>query len=143
VGETVEKDTVDLLLDAHERVEAANAELAAAKAERERLESELADEWIARGKQRESRRGRTIYIARDTFASVPADKRAEMRRALEVTGLGDFLTTTVATGKLKAWIKEVAPIDSESGDRDWSQVPPSIRDNINVYERHSMRVTRG
>lgn len=137
-----EQDAVDRLLELEERITHLKAELEKAKTEQRAAEDEIAELWIAQGKQRETRRGYTLYQARDFHCSVKKEARDALRRELEVQGLGDFITTTVATQSLKSWLKEEAPVDPETGERDWANVPAGIRDAISVFERFRIRVRR-
>ena len=71
------------------------------------LEPELVKAFTATGRQRETRRGRTVYLRRDLYPRVLAegDAKEEFHRVLEENPhTGYLVAPTVNASKLRSWM---------------------------------------
>ena len=51
---------------------------------------------------------RTVYLAHETWASVPKEKRAAAVKAMEAEGIGDLVDrTNINSQTLSAWVREL------------------------------------
>lgn len=110
-----------------------------AREKRQAVADRMAEEWGALGKQSENRNGRTIYKSRDLYCGAKKGMSESLVDAMQSEGLGDLVKDTIHPSTLKSWVRENSPVD-ESGERDYSQIPESIRSMLNIYESFSIRV---
>lgn len=135
-------DDVDLLLSIDDQISASKGNLSELEKRREEVASRLAEQWAMIGKQSESRRGKTIYRSRDLFVNTKAGMGGELTEACKAEGLGDLVREGVNVQSLKSWVREHAPVNEETGERDFSQVPEAILEVVNCYESYGIKVRK-
>lgn len=111
----------------------------ALKAKRAAIEAAMLEDWLQAGKQKETRRGRTLYRSRQMQCSTKSGQSAQLLEAIKAEGLDDFHRDGVVIASLKSWIRENSPLDPETGERDYSQIPANIINCLNVFEQFTIR----
>lgn len=140
--ETEVRDDVADLIHLDGEIKSMETDLKALKDSRNKLEARIAEEWKRIGKTNESRNGMTLYRSRELRASAKGGMGDQLREFLGENGMEDFIREQVSTTSLKAWIKENAPLDEETGLRDLTDVPSELLECLSLYEFDSIRVRR-
>lgn len=135
------KDDVQLIIEVSERIDLLEKELKEAKKERSELESRIAEQWGAIGKQSENRNGLTIYRSRDFFCSTKAGEGDALRNALHDAGMEEMVREQVSMPSLKSMMREVAEHD-EKGELTFPGVSEKVLQCVNVYESFGIRIRK-
>jgi len=110
-----------------------NERLDEIKKEHRELEPELLDFMADSGIQKtKSANGNTVFMKNSHYFRVPADKRNQAVRILELHGREDLIDTTPSDKRIGAWLKEEAE-DSING--------PEIPDYLQGVLNHSSVIT--
>lgn len=136
-------DDVDRLIAINTEINELKDRLKELNKLRGEVEGQILESWVELGKNRESRRGVTIYKANELQCSGQAGKSEELAIRLSSAGFADFVRESISWPTLKSWIREVSPTDETTGRRDFSAVPAEILELLNVYERSTLRIVKG
>lgn len=140
-GGVVSVDEVDCLIGLDEAIAEKEAELKELKATRAMLQEQIVEQWSAVGKQSETRRGKTIYRARELQCSTKSGHGDVLKQRLLEAGMDEMVREQVVMASLKSWVRERAQV-SEDGELDFSQIPSGIMESLNVHEQFVVRVRK-
>jgi hypothetical protein len=110
------------------------AEIDSVKAEVAELEQLLLPEFERNGVERVSIDGKTIYLERKLWAKAKDGDKAAVCKALKRCRLGDYVEETFNTNSLSAYVREL--------DREGRDLPPSLREVLEVSEVFKLRTRR-
>lgn len=74
--------------------------------ERTKLEKALTEQFAEIGIQNIKAAGKTVYIHRSTFCSVPGESQEQLVSVLDAQGMSDMAPRVIATTKVKALLNE-------------------------------------
>jgi seryl-tRNA synthetase len=135
--EGVSMETLRALIKLDEEVKSLEEEIKGLRADRERLQKEVLEQFAANGVDNMRVDGRTVYRSLTVRASVPAENREQVCDALKAIGLGQLVSVGVNAQTLSAQVREWC--DESAGGLG---VPAEIAGLISVYEDRKVSVRR-
>lgn len=142
-------NTAEKYVKLHEQKEQLESDLKKVKAEISKLEEGLLEYFQRHSINKLGAGGRTVHLHRQVFASL-VDKEAA-HNALRENGYGDLVEDRVMPQRLSAWVRELlAEAEANEGElpissdnlADALPIPQSIKEQIKVTEKFSVRVRR-
>jgi len=98
-------------------------------------EEKLSEVMLNNETQSFNKNGTLFYLSNKVYASAKADKKPELYKQLKNNGFGSLVTETVNANSLAAFVKEQM---EENND----ELPNWLEDNINVFEKSTVRVRK-
>jgi hypothetical protein len=127
-------DELKRFIALEERRRQLETEIDAVKAEAAELEGTLLPQFEQSGLEKVTIDGRTVYVDRKLWAKAKNGDKPAVCKALKRAHLGDFVEETFNTNSLSAYVREL--------DREEKQLPPSLRDVLEVSEVFRLRTRR-
>ncbi|MFH1184489.1 MAG: hypothetical protein V1755_05560 [Chloroflexota bacterium] len=122
-----------------------DAEVESVDAQMKKLHDSLVTYYIENGVQRLNVDGRTVYLHKQTWASLK-DTVAGVA-AFKSAGLGDMCKESINGQTLSAWVREQLdgkdiPADSAVNLADLLDQPQEVKDQLKISEVVSLRVVK-
>ena len=101
------QDNASKLISLDQQIDDAEKLLAALEAKRKMVEEALTEQFVEAGVQNVKMMGRTVFLARSIYCSIPAETMSELVEVLDKEGVGESLAPrTVTAARIKGLLKE-------------------------------------
>ncbi len=123
------QDNATKLIALDQQIEDAEKLLAALEAKRKMVEEALTEQFVEAGVQNVKMMGRTVFLNRSVYCSIPAETMSELVEVLDKEGVGEALAPrTVTAARINGLLKE--------DEAKWSE---KLKGLISTGEKFSIR----